>query len=330
MLTSIRSVRHSGKPNPEGARGVESAPMLRRFTPGPLVRWFARPYVAGGTMDDGLTVAFDRLSRFGAKATLDLLGEEVNKPFQVLRSVAAYERLVDRLATDARFQDAATRPSVSLKPSAFTCGAPEEAFAHIEALAQRASERGVALTIDMEDRDWTDLTLEWSVGLFEQGLDVGTVLQTRLNRTEADLARIPAGMRLRLVIGIYPEPAAIALTDKRAMKERMVSYAGQLLDAGARVEFATHDELYLERFVREVAPRAPERCEIQMLLGVPRRPFARRLLEGEYGLVLPFRLYIPFALSWDDATAYLRRRMVESPGIHWLVLRNLFSARRAQ
>ena len=304
--------------------------MLSRLTPGPLVRWFARPYVAGGTMDDGLEVAHDRLERFGARATLDLLGEEVNKPFQVLQSVAAYEKLVDRLGTEPRFADEATRPSVSLKPSAFTCTALEDAYEHIEALARRAADRGVALTIDMEDRDWTDLTLDWAVGLFQQGLDVGTVLQTRLHRTEADLARIPAGMRLRLVIGIYPEPESVALTDKQAMKERMLDYAGRLLDAGAFVEFGTHDELYLERFLREVAPRAPERCEIQMLLGVPRRPFAKRLLDGDYGLVVPFRLYIPFALSWDDATAYLRRRMVESPGMHWLVLRNLLTARRAQ
>lgn len=303
--------------------------MLAKYTPGFLVRWFARPYVAGGTMEAGLDVAHDRLSRFGALSTMDLLGEEVRETFEVLRNVAAYERLIDALASDARFRDAGTRPSVSLKPSAFTTGAPAEAIEHIEPIVRRAHENGVAITIDMEDRDWTDLTIAWAVGLFEKGYDVGTVLQTRLHRTEADLARIPAGMRLRLVIGIYPEAGDIALTDKRSMKERMLDYAGRLLDAGARVEFGTHDEEFLERFLRDVAPRAPERCEIQMLLGVPRRPFARRLLAGEFGLVIPFRLYTPFALSWDDATAYLRRRVKESPSMMWLVLRNVFRARSA-
>jgi proline dehydrogenase len=304
--------------------------MLAKLVPGPLVRWFARPYVAGGSMEAGLAVAHDRLSRFGALTTLDLLGEEVREPFAVIRNVAAYETLVDTLDEDPRFADVATRPSVSLKPSAFTVDAPEAALAHIEALARRATQRQVALTIDMEDRDWTDLTIDWSTGLFAQGLDVGTVLQTRLHRTEADLARIPPGMRVRLVIGIYPEPPEVALTDKTEMKERMVDYAGALLDAGACVEFATHDEQFLERFLREVAPRAPERCEIQMLLGVPRRPFARRLLAGEFGIVVPFRLYSPFALSWDDATAYLRRRMEESQGMVWLVLRNLLWTQRAR
>ncbi len=66
-----------------------------------------------------------------------------------------------------------------------------------------------------------------------------------------------------------------------------------------------------------------------MLLGVPRRPFAKRLLGGEYAVVVPFRLYVPFALTWADATAYLRRRMKESPSMMWLVLRNLFRAKRA-
>ncbi len=308
---------------------LESPAMLAKLTPGPLVRWFARPYVAGGTMESGLEVAHDRLSRFGALATMDLLGEEVHETFEVLRNVAAYERLIDALGSDPRFQDLATRPSVSLKPSAFTAGENAEAIEHIEPIVKRAKEHGVAITIDMEDRDWTDLTIDWAVDLFERGYDVGTVLQTRLHRTEADLARIPAGMRLRLVIGIYPEPEEVALTDKRAMKQRMLDYAATLLEAGARVEFGTHDEEFLERFLREVAPHAPERCEIQMLLGVPRRPFARKLMAGEFGLVVPFRLYVPFALSWDDATAYLRRRVKESPSVMWLVLRNIFKAQRA-
>jgi proline dehydrogenase len=303
--------------------------MLARFVPGPLVRWFARPYVAGGTMEDGLAVAHDRARRFGVLSTLDLLGEDVTELDQVEKKVATYQRLIDALGSDKRFADPARRPTISLKPSMFTSGALEEAYPRIEGIAERAKGQGVGITIDMEDRDWTDLTLDWSVKLFEAGYDVGTVLQTRLNRTEADLARIPAGMRLRLVIGIYPEPPEVAITSKKAMKDRMVDYAGRLLDAGVKVEFGTHDEACLERFLREVAPRAPERCEIQMLLGVPRRPFAKRLLAGEYGVVVPFRLYVPFALTWADATAYLRRRMKESPSMMWLVLRNFVRARRA-
>ncbi|MEM7676620.1 MAG: proline dehydrogenase family protein, partial [Myxococcota bacterium] len=191
-------------------------------------------------------------------------------------------------------------------------------------IVQLAHAHRIGLTIDMESRAWTDRTLARSIELFEMGHDVGTVLQTRLNRTKADLDSIPRGMRIRLVIGIYPEPSDVATTDKPQMKERMLQYAERLLQNGVRVEFATHDDAYVERFAKELAPQFPGQCEVQMLLGVPRAPLQVALLDGSLGAALPVRLYVPFAVSWTDATAYLRRRMNESPSIIWLVLRNLF------
>ena len=302
--------------------------MLTRLVPDPLVRWFARPYVAGGRLEDGLEVAAARFQKSGALTTLDLLGEAVSTEFEVVSNIAAYEQLIDALGSDRRFSDAATRPSISLKPSAFTDGAPDEAREPIERIVRRAQAAGVAITIDMEDRSWTDRTLSWATDLFRRGYDVGTVLQTRLHRTEADLVTIPEGMRVRLVIGIYVEPPDVALTAKPAMKERMLDYATRLLHRNVFVEFGSHDEAYLERFCRNVVPQAPDRCEVQMLLGVPREHFLGRLARGDFGPPVPVRLYVPFARSWDDATAYLRRRMQESPSIVWLVMRNLLRARR--
>ena len=315
--------RADGKLVP-GSRGgsVEFAAVLWRLIPGPLVRWFARPYVAGGSLEAAVDTAA-QLQERDVLATMDLLGEEVRDAEHVRRNVGAYERLVDALSAHPSLHDGERRASVSIKPSAFTTAGPDEAADPVRALARYSAERGVPVTIDMEDRRWTDWTLDIAEELYGAGLDVGTVLQTRLNRTRADVERLPEGMRVRLVIGIYPEPAEVACTDKREMKERMVAYAGRLLERGARVEFATHDVQTLERFLRDVAPVAPDRCELQMLLGVPRGKFVRRLQAGEYGLKLPVRLYIPFALSWQEATAYLRRRMRESPGMVWLVLRNL-------
>ena len=308
--------------------------MLARLVPGPLVRLFARPYVAGGSLEDGLAVARRLLGERLILSSLDLLGESVTERIEIEDNVRTYEQLIDGIASDPRFVKSGYRPwgsafpTVSLKPSAFTTGALEAATPHIEALARYAAKRSVALTIDMEDQHFTDYTLDLAVGLFERGFDVGAVLQTRLNRTEGDLERIPAGMRLRLVIGIYPEPASVAVTAKPEMKRRMIRYSRRLLERGCRVEFATHDEPTLEQFLREIAPAAPDRCEVQMLLGVPRDGFFRRMRALEFGLMLPIRLYVPFARDWEDATAYLRRRMVESPSMVWLVLRNLIPRRR--
>jgi proline dehydrogenase len=297
--------------------------MLARLVPAPMVRWFARPYVAGDSLDAALAAAARLWRDRGLLATLDVLGEEVKEKARVDANVKIYAGVIDALARDARFRDVPTRPSVSLKPSAFTAGGPEEARGPIMELAAHARDRGVLLTVDMEDRRWTDMTLDLAIGLFEKGHDVGTVLQTRLNRTERDLARIPPGMRLRLVIGIYPEPAEVATTDKQAMKERMVSFARKLLQRKVFVEFGTHDVPAVERFVKEVAPLDPDRCEVQMLLGVPRTDLQERVRRGALGPALPVRLYVPFANGWDDATAYVRRRMAESPSMAWLVLRNL-------
>jgi len=294
--------------------------MLARLVPAPLVRWFARPYVAGDSPGAALDVAARLLAR-DVLTTLDVLGEDVTTREQVEASVATYRGLADALATDPRFREEATRPTISLKPSAFTPGPAAEAAGPVRDLAALAKERGVAVTIDMEDHRWTDFTLDLACGLFEEGYDVGTVLQTRLHRTEADLARIPEGMRLRLVIGIYGEDASIALTRKAPMKERLLDYAARLLARGVHVEFGTHDERFCRRFAREVAPAAPQLCEVQMLLGVPRDRLTAELQEQG----LRVRLYVPFAVGWESATAYLRRRMAESPSTVWLVLRNLFS-----
>jgi proline dehydrogenase len=302
--------------------------MISRLVPAPMVRFFAAPYVAGESIDEAIEVAARLLEKKRVLTTLDLLGESVEDEAQVAANVEIYRDLIRRVGREKRFEDPKARPTVSLKPSAFTTGDQRGVIDPIQRIADTAREEKVALTIDMEDRRWTDLTLEVSFDLFRRGYDVGTVLQTRLNRTAADLENVPNGMRIRLVIGIYPEPPDVAITDKQQMKERMLDYARLLLAKDVYVEFGTHDEPCVERFAREVAPLAPEHCEVQMLLGVPRTDLQDRLQNGEAGSRLPVRLYVPFAIGWKDATAYLRRRMDESPSMVWLVLRNLWDRDR--
>jgi proline dehydrogenase len=157
---------------------------------------------------------------------------------------------------------------------------------------------------------------------------VGIVLQTRLHRTERDLETLPEGLRVRLVIGIYNEPPDVATPDKRVMKERMLAFAERLLARGHFVEFATHDETCVRRFVTEVVPRAgvgADRFEVQMLYGVPRESLLADLRAGRVGASGPVtaRLYVPYALSWKQAIAYCRRRLRENPKMASYVLGNL-------
>ena len=302
--------------------------MLAHIVPAPLVRMFARPYLAGDDMTAAVDTAAELHGTRRLVSTLDLLGEDVKDPGQIARNEAMYVKLIEEVHADGRFADRSSRPTVSVKPSAFTLNDMAASFVPIRRLAERARRAQVGLTIDMEDHRWTDATLEGTLALFSAGFDVGTVLQTRLERTEEDLGRIPPGMRVRLVIGIYPEPPEIATTDKSVMKDRMLDFAGRLVARGAYVEFATHDEVYIERFLTDVAPEAPDRCELQMLLGVPRRKLQDDVVSGALGLKIPVRIYVPFAVGWKDATAYLRRRISESPSMVFAVLRNLVSADR--
>jgi proline dehydrogenase len=305
---------------------------LIRLTPPFLVRFFARPYVAGDSLAQALAVVQKLWRERGLMSTLDLLAEDIGTQAEARRNLETYLGMVDGVAALDGFAPEA-RPSLSLKPSSYTAsplhagGDAEGSAAAIFAIAERAAAKGVPLTVDMESRHWTDFTLDLLARLHAAGhTHVGAVLQTRLNRTERDLAALPAGIRVRLVIGIYKEPEPDAVADKAIMKRRMLDYAERLLRTGHYVEFATHDEVYVRAFVDEVLPRTgagPDRFELQMLYGVPRD----RLLAELRANGVRARLYVPFALSWSMAIQYLRRRLDEYPAMMWLVARNFFVRR---
>ncbi len=306
---------------------------LIRILPDPFVKFFARPYVAGDSLDSGIRAA-KGLQDKGLLSTLDLLYEGITDGAQVADVRAVYRDMVDACAG---FEDQERRPTISLKPSSYTThpldrGEGMDARGSEEAIREivvHAGERGVDVTIDMEDRHWTDWTLDLVGRLRAEGHEhVGLVLQTRMNRTEADILALPAGIRVRLVIGIYNEPETVAIRDKHEMKERMLRYAATLLERGHVVEIGTHDEAYVRRFLTDVVPKAAagsECYEIQMLYGVPRESFHRELLRGAIGNQGPVRvrIYVPFATSWALALAYLRRRLLENPSMVFAVGRNL-------
>jgi len=299
-----------------------------RVIPPLLVRFFARPYVAGDSLGKAMDVAAALRSGRGHLTTLDLLAEDIEDAAAVAANVATYLEMVEAAATDPRFP-AGQRPTVSLKLSSYTTsplergGSASGSREAVRRICAAARARGVGVTIDMEGSAWTDFTLALFSELHAEGeKHVGCVLQSRLHRTEADVEALPAGCRVRLVIGIYQEPEAIALTDKTAMKERLLVLAERLLRRGHYVEFATHDERFVRRFVGDVVPRVQagrDRFEVQMLYGVPRQA----LLAELHASGVTTRLYVPFALSWDMAISYLRRRLDEYPAMMWLVAKNL-------
>lgn len=323
--------------------------------PGRAIRLFAGPYVAGDSIEAALRKS-RALADIGVAATIDVLGEDAASAADVEHYIALYMRLLDALAGDERFASlpAALRPSVSLKPSSFVVAPQDHAGMLVDpdaldvdacALAigrviAHAVVRGMRVTIDMENHQWTDLTLEIHRRQFAAHGDVvGTVLQSRLFRTERDVRDLPDGCRIRLCIGIYNEPASVARRSPAIMKAQMIPLAKVLFAKGVFVEFATHDLRLIDRFMREVVLAlgiAPDRFETQTLMGVPRQRLIGALTSGAYfakadgaAATLPalrrgivHRLYVPFAEDWNKAIAYSRRRLRHSPNIFWTGLLN--------
>lgn len=317
--------------------------MIIECIPDFLVRLFARPYVAGDRLQDGLDVAHRLWEGARILTTLDLLAEEVTSEKRVAENLDTYLQMIESVATDPRFPEPTARPTVSVKLSSFTTAALDQGGdgkgcrEHMRSIAEQARRFQVPITIDMEDHHWTERTLEIAIELFEAGFDVGTVLQSRLLRSDQDIERIPPGMRIRMVIGIYPEPAEVAVTDLRVMKDRLIAHSARLLERAVYVEFATHDEVYLRRFFETVVDAGGldgSHYEIQMLYGVPRANILREIAEGKTELVSgespKVRLYVPFATAWDQATAYCRRRLAGNPAMALYVLRNLLGALRGE
>ncbi len=285
--------------------------------PGRLVRVFAAPYVAGDSLEKALAVADRLYEEKGVETTLDVLGEAEKTESKVRGAVDAYLRALDAVKT---------RPycTISIKPGHWGYYvSPELARRNIEEMAAACQAAGRGLTVDMEDTDVT----EWTINLYRELKPkypiLGTVLQSRLYRTEKDLDAFD-GLKanIRMVIGIYNVPAPAAMTKKRDMKEALLKESLILLNRGHYVCFATHDIEYVRRawktFQDKKIPK--DRYEFQMLLGVPRDHIIKELRDGGARV----RLYVPFASDWDDAIAYLRRRMLESPSMAALVVKNLF------
>ena len=144
----------------------------------------------------------------------------------------------------------------------------------------------------------------------EFGGRVGVVIQSRLRRTLADVedcAREPANFRL--CKGIYLEPRPIAFTDPELIRRNFVLALERMVERGAYVGIATHDERLVWEGVRIVraAGLTADRYEFQMLLGVDDE-LRRIILKDGHRL----RVYIPYGEQWY---AYSVRRLRENPQI---------------
>jgi proline dehydrogenase len=273
----------------------------------------AARFVAGETLDECVAV-LRRLNDAGLYANTTLLGEAIPDADRATSVTDEYARILERLVAEK------LKANVALKLTHLGLSFDEEvAYANVERLVARAGELGTFIRIDMEQSDYVDATLRIYERLRDTGHDsVGTVLQSYLYRTAADLERLlPRQPNLRIVKGAYLEPETIAFPEKRDVDRAYVELVERGLRGGAYIAVATHDEKIIRQVqafaAREEIPR--DRFEFQMLYGV--RPGLQRSIAAERYKVL---VATPFGPDWYP---YLMRRLAERPANLGFFLRNL-------
>jgi proline dehydrogenase len=273
--------------------------------PKPVVRLISDRYIAGTELEDACRVVKE-LNAQGKMATIDVLGEEITSAREAREIAGAYEDVFRTIAQ--RELDS----NVSVKPTALGLQLDYDIFrANLEHVVELAAVIGNFVRIDMEDSSTTDDTLRAYRELREAGHEnVGVVLQACLRRTVDDIrALAPLGLNVRLCKGIYLEPPEIAYQGFQEVRDNFMLALNELLDAGAYVGIATHDE-WLVRGAQVAVDRhglTPDRYEFQMLLGVRTRMGNTLVSEGHR-----LRIYVPFGRQWY---AYSMRRLQENPKI---------------
>lgn len=269
-----------------------------------LARHFASRFVAGETVESAVAALRD-LNSAGLSASLDLLGESVQKPDEARHARDTYVQILDRIRT------AGANANVSVKLTQMGLDIDESlCLDNMRAIIGKAKEHGSFVRIDMEQSAYTAKTLQLFTDVLhpEFGDAVGVVLQSYLRRTSADVdLMIGLGARVRLCKGAYKEPESAAFPDMRDVDANFVSCMERLIEHGNYPGIATHDVDIIERAKSFTKSKAipPARYEFQMLYGV-RRDLQHRLRRDGYNM----RVYVPFGTHWYP---YLMRRLAERP-----------------
>jgi proline dehydrogenase len=272
--------------------------------PKPVVRRISERYIAGTDLEDACRVV-KRLNEAGKMATIDVLGEEITKREEALEIAREYDRVFEAIAHEG------LDSNVSVKLTGLGLKLGYEFCRNNLTALVRAEAGSNFVRIDMEDSSCTDDTLEIFRALRAEGLDnVGIVLQAALRRTLDDVATLAApGVNVRLCKGIYVEPPELAFQEFQEVRDNFVHALDELLEAGAYVGIATHDEWLVSEALGllERHGRGRDEYEFQMLLGV-REPLGDRLVRDGHRL----RIYVPYGRHWYS---YSLRRLQENPKI---------------
>jgi RHH-type proline utilization regulon transcriptional repressor/proline dehydrogenase/delta 1-pyrroline-5-carboxylate dehydrogenase len=305
------------------------------------MRIMGHQFVMGRTIEEALersVAAENRAYRY----SFDMLGEAALTDADARRYLEAYHQAIGGVARSIKPGTAIeAAPSISVKLSALFARYEftqrrrvlAELAPRLHELAVAAREGGIALTIDAEEAERLELSLE----LIEQVVrspklkgwnGFGLAVQAYQKRTREvirwlrDLAgSANTRLNVRLVKGAYWDSEI-----KRAQERGHASYpvftrkvntdvsyiacARELIGAGATIypQFATHNAQTVAT-IMELATEAGRAFEFQRLHGMGEELYAQIVGPGKIGL--PCRVYAPVG-SHEDLLPYLVRRLLEN------------------
>ncbi len=322
---------------------VLQAPLRRLGTPViraavvEAMKQMGRHFVLGRTIDEAMTRARPLEAR-GYTISYDMLGEAARTMADADRYYESYRGALGRLATVAGHDDVGANPGISIKLSSLhprfepmqRARCLPVVVSRVGHLARLARDANMGLTVDAEEQERLDLTLDVIEAVLSNsdlaGWDgLGVVVQSYgprmgpvLDWVIALADHLDRRVTVRLVKGAYwdteiKRAQVLGLdgypvfTRKASSDVAYLAGARRLLARPDRVfpQFATHNA----RTMADVLERAGEgaRFEFQRLHGMGEA--LHDLVRARHGL--PCRIYAPVG-HHADLLAYLVRRMLEN------------------
>ena len=299
----------------------------------------ARYFVMGTRIEQALARS---ATETAARFSYDCLGEAARTRGDVERYFAAYRHAIQMLAArEDRVRDPVAGPGISVKLSAlhprFEYGqhrrVMNELLPRLRQLALAARDAGIGLTLDAEETERLELTLDLFEALYTDDAlggwaGLGLAVQAYQKRAWPVLhwlGELAAGGRrpivVRLVKGAYwdseiKRAQVLGLdgypvfTRKRATDVSYLACARYLLDHLDLFcpQFATHNAHTVAYILEALEDDASGRVEFQRLHGM-----GEALYEAlaEEGVSVPCRVYAPIG-SHEELLPYLVRRLLEN------------------
>lgn len=290
---------------------------LISFIPRPMVKPFAKNYVAGEQMEEALH-HIQALNRLGFAATVDILGEHVQSNDEAGDITRQYKELL--LEIGKRHLDC----NLSIKPTHIGLDLGyDTANQNLIELLNTARDTHNFIRLDMENSPYTDATIQLYRDAQIQFKNIGPVIQAYLHRSLADIQNLNSpGFNVRICKGIYREAENIAYSSRQQINEQYFQCVQAVLNGQGYAAIATHDIPLIDAIESWIRSRQipKSRFEFQVLYGVPMQGKLEALLSAGYKV----RQYVPFGKNWYD---YSMRRLKENPRIVSYVISNLFKKR---